>query len=948
MTLSNRFAYLSHICEKCELLSCECSTQYTETVACPCVTHNDRIPVSDTLPCNSFSESVNMVAVQLQDTHYTCDNLHISEAMRPSNCNIDNTILSSDSNLTNDTCVSNVSFSDVSVSNQTPAEQNGSCFDCSLSPDSDISSVFSLQGSDDTFITVNDLSTDTGSDWSHPNHLLDLGLRCKGFRMGHLNIQGISNKIEQVRLLLESDKNQIHVLGFSETKLNVTHPDSIFEINGFQKPFRKDRETNSGGGLLVYVKEGICCTRRTDLEHESLECLWLVIKPVKSKSFLVGNIYRPPNSTVQWNTIFEDCIENVLREDKEIYLMGDINKDLLNSQIKNVWTEYIISFGLTQLVSEATRVTSNSKTLIDHIYSNCPENVNSLNVPKIGLSDHFPIFFTRKMHVQPPKSNHFTIFYRSFKNFDEAKFTEDLQSVPWDTIKLFDDTDDIMEAWLDLFLQVVDKHVPIKQHRVKHKNQPQWMTTEILDAIKCRDRHKSLGNDKEYKFWRNKVIKLINNSKKLQYQTFIDNNKDSPGSIYKIFQEVGAGKGQHRQPVVTSLKTGESLIEDSTEMANEFNNFFVNVASKLKECVINTDHDKLREFCQAKLPAETRFTIPPIQKEKVSKFLYHIDISKATGTDMIGPRLLKLAAPFITDEITFICNHSIVNSVFPAKWKEAQVAPLHKNGPHEEVNNYRPISILPVLSKVLEKHVHETLSEFLHQHNLLHKTQSGFRAQHSCETALINIIDLWLNAIDNGKMIGVVLVDFKKAFDLVDHQILIKKLEIYGIKDGALQWFNTYLTNRKQQVSINNCKSDFQHISYGVPQGSILEPLLFLLFINDLPLYTNNVFTDLYADDTTLYDVQDSMEQIENNLQSALNNLHIWCRGNGMILNSSKTKVMLVTTNQRRLRLPNDSLDLKFKNETLNMITNDKILGVFVDNNLSWSDHIKHLTKKIA
>ena len=937
MNLYNRFACLSCICEKCELLSCECSTQFTETVFCPCVTYDDRILLSGTPRQNSFSETVNMVEVQLQDTHHTCDNLLVSTAMRPSSSNIDNTTLSLDSNLINDTCVSYVSFSDadISVSNQTPAEQNGSCSDCSLPPGSDISTDLSFQESGNTFIAVNDLSNNAGADQSLPNHLLDLGLRCKGYRMRHLNIQGISNKIDQVRLMLESEKNNIHVLGFSETKLNAIHPDSIFEVNGFQKPFRKDRETNSGGGLIVYVKEGICCNRRTDLEHESLECLWLEIKPLKSKSFLVGNIYRPPNSTVQWNTTFEDCIENVLREDKEIYLMGDVNRDLLNSQIKNVWTEYIEPFGLTQLVSEATRVTSNSKTLIDHIYSNCPENVNSLNVPKIGLSDHFPIFFTRKMHVQPPKSSHFTISYRSFKNFDEAKFIEDLQTVPWDTIKLFDDTDDIMEAWLDLFLQVVDKHVPIKQHRVKHKNQPQWMTPEILDAMKCRDKHKSLGNDNEYKIWRNKVIELINNSKKAQYQTFIDSNKDNPGSIYKIFQEVGAGKGLHRKTSVTSVKIGESLIEDSTEMANEFNNFFVNVASKLKDCVINTDHDKLREFCQAKLPAETKFTIPPIQKEKVSKFLSYIDISKATGTDLIGPRLLKLAAPFITDEITFICNHSINSSVFPAKWKEAKVAPLHKNGPNEEINNYRPISILPVLSKVLEKHVHESLSEFLHEHNLQHKTQSGFRAQHSCETALINIIDLWLNAIDNGKMIGVVLVDFKKAFDLVDHQILIKKLELYGIKDEALQWFNNYLTNRKQQVSVNNCKSDFQHISYGVPQGSILGPLLFLLFINDLPLYTNNVFTDLYADDTTLYDVQDSMEQIEINLQSALNNLHIWCRGNGMILNSSKTKVMLVTTNQRRLRLANDSLDLKFHNETLNMITNEKILGVFVDNNLS-------------
>ena len=422
---------------------------------------------------------------------------------------------------------------------------------------------------------MHDLSNDTVSNLSNLNCLLDLGLKNKGFRMGHLNIQGVRNKIDQVGLLLGSDKNQIHVLGLSETKLNATHPDLAFEINGYQKPFRRDRESNSGGGLIVYVRDGICCNRRTDLEQANQECIWLEIKPVKSKSFLLGNIYRPPNSTVQWNAIFEDCLEDVLKEDKEIYLMGDINRDLLNNQINNVWTEYIEGIGLTQLVSEATRVTSDSKTLIDHIYSNCHENVNFLHVPKIGLSDHFPIFFTRKMHVQPPKKNHNTISYRSFKAFDETKFIEDLQSVPWDTIKLFDDTDDIMEAWLDLFLQVVDKHVPIKQHRVKHKNQPQWMSPEILEAIKCRDRQKSLGNENEYKILRNKVIKLIHNSKKTQYQTFIDKNKGNPGSIYKIFQEIGAGKGQRKQSTISSVKVGDTHIDDSTEMANEFNDFLL-------------------------------------------------------------------------------------------------------------------------------------------------------------------------------------------------------------------------------------------------------------------------------------------------------------------------------------------------------------------------------------
>ena len=179
------------------------------------------------------------------------------------------------------------------------------------------------------------------------------------------------------------------------------------------------------------------------------------------------------------------------------------------------------------------------------------------------------------------------------------------------------------------------------------------------------------------------------------------------------------------------------------------------------------------------------------------------------------------------------------------------------------------------------------------------------------------MIDSWLNAIDNGQMIGVVLVDFKKAFDLVDHQILLSKLEMYGIADGAFMWFNTYLTRRRQQVSVDNNKSEFQQIAYGVPQGSILGPLLFLLFINDLPVYLNHINSDLYADDTTLYDIQDSLSVIEENLQHALKSLHTWCKCNGMVLNSAKTKVMLVTTNQKRQRLHNETLNLKFNDESL-------------------------------
>ena len=230
------------------------------------------------------------------------------------------------------------------------------------------------------------------------------------------------------------------------------------------------------------------------------------------------------------------------------------------------------------------------------------------------------------------------------------------------------------------------------------------LTPDILDAMKCRDRYKSLGNENEYKFLRNKVISMIRKAKQEKYQTYIETNKGKPGSIYKLFQEVGAGKGFQMQCGISSLIIdGNSQIEDPSEIANSFNDFFVNVASKIKEPVNPSNHDKLKDYCNNKISQDTSFKIPTVDKEKVLKYLSNVDISKATGTDNIGPRLLKLAAPCMAEEITFTCNNSIRSSCFPDQWKEAKVSPLYKNGSLEEINNYRLISVLPVLSKVLEK-----------------------------------------------------------------------------------------------------------------------------------------------------------------------------------------------------------------------------------------------------
>ena len=629
-------------------------------------------------------------------------------------------------------------------------------------------------------------------------------------------------------------------------------------------------------------------------------------------------------------------------------LLGDFNKDLSNPQVKTQWLDYMNSHGMSQHVKEATRVVPNvSSTLIDHIYSNFSENIQFVDAPKIGLSDHYPIFFTRKVNSHIPKATHHTIKYRSFKNFDEAKFNEDLKSIPWDVIKVFDTADDALDTWYSLYSEAVDKHVPLKQHRVKKVNQPNWLTPDIVDAIKTRDHFKAIGNNTEFKIWRNKVVKLIKQSKKINYERLIEEGKNQPTTIWKMFNELGAGKRRSNSSNnINSLKIGNLETEDPLEISNAFNDFFINIADNIKEPTESSNHELLRDFCNEKIPEGVVFDLPLLNTDNVMKYLNNLDIKKSTGTDDIGPRLLKMSSPIIAESLTYICNLSIKTGSFPTKWKEAKIKPLHKGGSSSDPNNFRPISILPVLSKLFEKHVHEALMNFLEEYKLLYDTQSGFRPNHSCETALIHMVEQWLKALDNGELVGVLLVDFRKAFDLVDHNILLKKLELYKLNQVTLNWFRLYLSDRKQVVSFKNNTSEQKTVKCGVPQGSILGPLLFLMFINDLPLHIK-VKTDLYADDATVYEISKSKQEIERKLQLAIKDLARWCKQNGMIINTEKTKVMLITTRQRR-SIINEDLNLSLNNIQLLTVSNEKVLGVQIDNNLSWGEHVRKVTKKMS
>ena len=379
---------------------------------------------------------------------------------------------------------------------------------------------------------------------------------------------------------------------------------------------------------------------------------------------------------------------------------------------------------------------------------------------------------------------------------------------------------------------------------------------------------------------------------------------------------------------------------DVTDTANYINRFFSEVGPKLAEKLKESDWQNTMD------PVHSTFNLNPTNSDDVRKLVKQICLFKASGIDHLSTKVLKDAFLMLTDQITYMFNLSLGNGTFPDAWKRATIIPLQKEGNTDDVNNLRPISLLPLPGKLLEKIVHGQIINYLEDNKLLTDRQAGFRASHSTISKIAEVTDDIYKSFDLKEATVSVFIDFKKAFDTVCHELILKKLECLGLGELTICWFKSYLTNRSQRTLANNVLSSSQLIVCGVPQGSTLGPLLFIVFINDIIIVVSHSTIHLYADDTVLYCSSRDPYTARNLVQVDLDNIVQWCTNNKLTINTKKTKSMIFGTKYMLKKL--DKPKVKLDGSILGNVYHYKYLGVILDSTLNFTKHINNIIKTVS
>lgn len=738
------------------------------------------------------------------------------------------------------------------------------------------------------------------------------------------------------------------IIAVTETWLN----DNIFNseiLNCGYTIYRKDRGSGKrGGGVLLAIKQSLESIRRKDLECDT-EMIAIELKPVNSPKLIVSVFYRPPNNNNSFITEFNSFLSKVGNQSK-VLLLGDFNfpnikwLENINSSLtpdEFAFSELLKDYFLSQVNFNATRISNHLKAnILDLIITNEPKCVVNIEASSSQLpfpTDHFPVTFSLITRLPRLTKQPRTVYNFKNANFDALKqslLNSQLEDIITDELTI----EECYHQWFCKLNEIVDSCIP--KIKINDKNTPPWIDGSVIHLVRKKNetRKKAIKTNSPYYHEKYQVLrrqcKSTIESKYKQYIASLNSSlQENPKRFWSFYKSK-----KKTESIPSTVKFRDQHHQSPSSQAEAFNQYFHSVFSSDNFSIPTSDYDLPPENSPQDNPNATELN-SEISVSEVEILLRNLDPNKACGADAFPTRILKECALVLAPSVCKLFNKSFSSGKLPQQWKEALVIPIHKKGDKDLVNNYRPISLLCIISKVLERCVFNRL--MFHLHLFVSDHQHGFLKGRSTVTQMLVFLHKIEEALDSSLQTDIIYLDLSKAFDSVSHPRLLHKLQLAGVSGPIYSWLADYLNNRNQRVLVKSVISNPLPVTSGVPQGSILGPLLFIWYINDLPdLLSRDTLIYLFADDTKLARIINSQSDATQ-LQGDINKVSSWSLNWKMNFNPDKCESLSIT--RKKHPIVNDYV---IDGNPIVRKDSLKDLGVVTTTTLKWGLHISNVCTK--
>lgn len=772
----------------------------------------------------------------------------------------------------------------------------------------------------------------------------------KKLTLCNVNVQSLLSKVDEIQIF--SQVENVDIICITEHWLQSKNVCDI-NIPGYKICSHFSRNVHIHGGSLILCRDCICndAIEILKIKKKSVEC-HIEMCGIIYNNIAIICVYRPPNGEL--DIFFENvtaAVEMVMKRTQLVILCGDFNIDYVKDSLaKQTLCDILSSFELNITTCDPTRIFTmcNGRTCssaIDYLSTNLPVDMYVCKIVDPCIADHFAQIITIKNGMNEPisKSAYSEIEFRNLSENNLKLFVDEVAHTDWSFVCGVNDINVAFSEFINTLLFCLNTCCPLvrKKRDTVHKKKS-WFNDNLMKQRKELKRLYGLVNSTNsensrmlYQEMKREYKKDIRITKREHYKNRINSAENRSKEIWKIINTKLNRNKNKANPI--KLLVNDKVIKDSDKIANTFANFFSTISNiKLFEHF----GENLSLPCTTMDNQPQTLFVRYIDEYTVKNEIKKLNNKKSAGLDEITTKLLKLISDIISAPLVYLINKSLESGIFPDILKVACVIPLYKKDDQCNIENYRQISLLSVFSKLIERLIHNMIVEFLNLHNIITPCQHGFISTKSIETASYHLLNSIYNDLDEGKYVMSLMFDLSRAFDTVNIEFLVTKLYNMGIRGNLLQWIKSYMSNRKLLVKYADTMSDVKDVQMGVPQGSVLGPLLFTIYVNDLPTFITKGRVTMFADDTTITVSAQDPEELSKNITHVYNELDTWCQRNQLILNEKKT--VFINFHIRRELAP------EFLTENnIDVSQSAKFLGTWLDSKLSWNVHVDFVCKKL-